>query len=132
MYGMNDTTTAQARAEARAKDRAQAVDTRIRELGVPKQELAAKAGVDRGTLARALKADPTISERTWVRIERVLSTLEDEYGMTAVQRQSLAMTASGDTGPEVQSTIEYAGARITMSGRADAVADAIRRVLSED
>lgn len=111
---------------ADVQHRADITAGRIARLGVPKQELAAKAGIDRGTLGRALKADPAISERTWVKIDRVLSTLEDELGVAAVSTGS--MTASGETAV-VTSTVEYAGAKITLSGRADAVADAIRRVL---
>lgn len=112
----DDTLTARA-------DRAAA---RIANIGIPKQELAQRAGIDRGTLGRALKADPRITDRTWVRIERVLSDLEDELGISARLSQTSVSTASGET---VTSTVEYAGARITLSGRADAVADAIRRVL---
>lgn len=116
---------------ADVQHRADITAGRIARLGVPKQELAAKAGIDRGTLGRALKADPAISERTWVKIDRVLTTLEDELGVAAVSTP--AMTASGETASAVvTSTVEYAGATITLSGRADAVADAIRRVIGGD
>lgn len=103
---------------------------RIAQLGIPKQELAQRAGVDRGTLGRALKADPRITDRTWVRIERVLGQLEEEIGLTAESAIQGHMTASGES--IVDSVVEYHGARITLSGRADAVAEAIRQVLNGD
>lgn len=106
-------------------DRAERIDARIQRLGITKQELADKAGIDRGTLGRALKADPRIADRTWVRIENVLTGIENDLGI-GVQ---LASTASGEV---VTGSIKYAGAEITLSGQADAVAEAIRRVLGED
>lgn len=108
------------------RSRATNAAARIAQIGIPKQELAQRAGVDRGTLGRALKADPRITDRTWVLIERVLGQLEEEIGLTA---DAPAITASGES--VVQSVVEYHGARITLSGRADAVAEAIRRVLDE-
>lgn len=110
------------------QQRAESTATRIAHIGIPKQELAQRAGIDRGTLGRLLKADPRISDRTWVKVERVLSNLEEELGIGV---QMTASTASGETADVVTSTVEYAGARITLSGRADAVAEAIRKVLDE-
>lgn len=114
------------------EDRGRATNAaaRIAQIGIPKQELAQRAGVDRGTLGRALKADPRITDRTWVRIERVLSQLEDEIGLSAPSSLVSEITASGES--VVQSIVEYHGARITLSGRAEAVAEAIRRVLEDD
>lgn len=111
------------------RGRATNAAARIAQIGIPKQELAQRAGVDRGTLGRALKADPRITDRTWVRIERVLGQLEDEIGLSAPARLISEITASGES--VVQSVVEYHGARITLSGRAADVAEAIRRVLSE-
>jgi hypothetical protein len=112
------------------RGRATNAAARIAQIGIPKQELAQRAGVDRGTLGRALKADPRITDRTWVRIERVLGQLEEEIGLTAPSTMlATETTASGES--VVQSVVEYRGARITLSGRADAVAEAIRRVLDE-
>lgn len=110
-------------------DRADRAAARIANIGVPKQELAQRAGIDRGTLGRALKSDPRIADRTWVRIERALSDLEDELGISARLAVKTATTASGES--VVESVVEYHGARITLSGKAEAVAEAIRRVLEE-
>lgn len=107
--------------------RAQETERRIAGIGIPKQELAAKAGIDRGTLGRLLKADPRISDRTWVKVERVLSQLEVEYGINA---GGVGSAFEKDEAEQVTSTVEYEGAKITLSGRADAVAEAIRKVLS--
>lgn len=109
------------------RERAANAAARIAQIGIPKQALAQRAGIDRGTLGRALKADPRISDRTWTLIERVLEQLEEEIGLSA---SAPAITASGES--VVESVVEYQGARITMSGRADAVAEAIRRVLDGD
>lgn len=114
----------QAPAPTDLEQRAQRTAQRIDAIGVPKQELAIGAGVDRGTLARALKADPRISDRTWVNIERELGRLEQAFGITSAAEA----VESSET---VTGSVEYAGARITLSGKADAVADAIRKVLSE-
>lgn len=115
------------------RERADEAARRIERIGVPKQELALKAGIDRGTLGRALKADPRVENRTWVKIERVLSNLETELGIGVQLAQAAPMTATGET---VTSTVEYergeTRATITVSGRADAVADAIRKVLEGD
>lgn len=122
---MDENSTSQA-----IEERASHTAARIARLGIPKQELAAKAGIDRGTLGRALKADPAISDRTWVKIERVLGQLEEDMGVAAIGGAGVATTASGESVDLVTSTMEYAGARITLSGRADAVAEAIRQVLA--
>lgn len=122
---MPDTTQTNAPSDDQLAARAERAAERIAAIGVPKQEIAAKAGIDRGTLGRALKGDPRIADRTWVKIERVLSNIEDDLGMTA----QLAPTATGEL---VTGSIEYAGAKITLSGRADAVADAIRQVLGNN
>lgn len=119
-------------AQADLEARAQRTAERIRTTGVPKQELAAKAGIDRGTLGRLLKADPRITDRTWVRVERALAAFEADMGYDGpVLRPG---TAVGDA-ETVSSVMEYdkdgIRARITLSGKAEAVADAIRRVLSE-
>lgn len=111
------------------EQRASLLASRIARVGIPKQELARLAGIDRGTLGRALKADPrTLANgaRTWTRIERELERLEEEFGLDV----ELSPTASGET---VTSTVEYerngTKARITVSGKADAVARALREVL---
>lgn len=108
--------------------RAQNTERRIAGIGIPKQELAQRAGIDRGTLGRLLKADPRITDRTWVKVERVLSQLEVEYG---IDPGGVGSAIREDT-DQVTSTVEYHGAKITLSGRADAVAEAIRNVLSGD
>lgn len=112
-------------------ERAAAAESRIARLGVPKSELARAAGLDRGTMARALKADPrTLANdaRTWVKLERALSEMEEEVGFDA-PGSALVRTAESDDA--VTSTVEKDGARITLSGRADAVAEAIRKVLQD-
>lgn len=109
-------------------EKAARTEQRIARIGIPKQDLAQRAGIDRGTLGRALKADPRISDRTWVRIERVLSQLEEEIGLSVQLADS--STASGES--VVVSTVEYGGATITLQGKAEAVAEAIRRVLDGD
>lgn len=118
-------------AERDLEHRAERTAQRIADIGIPKQELATRAGVDRGTIGRLLKADSRISDRTWVKVERELGRLEEEIGLGAVVHRS-SPTASGETVDVVTSTVEYGGARITMQGRAEAVAEAIRKVLSED
>lgn len=102
--------------------RAVAAARRIARIGVPKQELARLAGVDRGTLGRALKADPRIEDRTWVKVERALDRLEEEIGIEV----RLPAAASDEI---VHADVEYGGAKMTLSGKADAVAEAIRKVL---
>lgn len=92
---------------------------RINALGISKSEFAERAGLDRGTLNRALDDDPKVGARTWGKIESTLAALEDELGIAAA-------------GGAVTSTIEFRGARITMSGTPDDVAAAIRQVLANE
>lgn len=61
--------------------RGQDIAARIERLGVPKNDFATKANVDRGTLGRALQDDPRIGARTWGKIESALTRLEQEIGM---------------------------------------------------
>lgn len=96
-----------------------AAKKRMDALGITKIEFAERAGVDRGTLNRALADDPKVGPRTWGKIEATLANLEDELGMF-------------ESGAAVTSTIEYRGAKITMSGTPEEVAAAIRKVLADD
>ena len=97
----------------------QAVRRRVTAIGIADRDFAARAGVDRGTVARATNDDPKISERTRSKIDRALEALEDELGMA-------------ESGGMVTSTVVYKGARFTMQGSPDDVARAIRKVLGED
>lgn len=93
-------------------------ETRLLKIGISKREFAERAGLDRGTLNRALANDEKVGDRTWSRIEGALDRLEDEIGMA-------------ESGQTVTSTIEFRGARITMAGSPADVAEAIRQVLSD-
>lgn len=108
--------------------RAESAASRIARIGIPKQELALKAGIDRGTLGRALKADPRITDRTWVKIERVLSNLEVDLGIDVrLAEEQRGMTASGET-VVVELDRGDVHMRITTSGdRAEVIAEAIRQ-----
>lgn len=110
------------------RNRAEKAAARIARIGIPKQELALKAGIDRGTLGRALKADPRIAERTWVKIERVLTNLEVDLGIDVrVAGQQSGMTASGET-VVVELDRGDVHMKITTSGdRAEVIAEAIRQ-----
>ena len=91
---------------------------RITALGIPKRDFAERAGVDRGTLDRALEDGPKVTERTWAKIELALTDLEEEIGMAA-------------SGSLITSTIEYQGATITLQGSPSDVAETVRRILGQ-
>ena len=96
--------------------RGQRAAARITALGIPKRDFADRAGMDRGTLDRALADHPKVGERTWSRIELTLTNLEEEIGMAV-------------GGVLVTTTVEYAGATITVQGSPVDVAETVRQIL---
>lgn len=89
---------------------------RLTAIGITKIEFAQRAGIDRGTLDRALTDDAKVSERTWAKINRVLDELEDEIGMA-------------ENGSLVTTVVEIDGGRITVKGHPEEVAAAVRGIL---
>lgn len=96
--------------------RGQRTTARITALGIPKRDFAERAGIDRGTLDRALADHPKVSERTWSRIELALTDLEDEIGMAV-------------GGEMVTTTVDFQGATITVQGSPGDVAETVRQIL---
>ena len=89
---------------------------RIAGIGISKREFADRAGLDRGTLERALANEANVSARTWARIENQLSTLEDELGMA-------------DGVGVVTATVTIGDVTVTVRGSASDVAEAVRRIV---
>lgn len=96
--------------------RGQRIAARITALGIPKRDFAERAGIDRSTLDRALTDHPKVTDRTWSRVELALSDLEEEIGMAV----------GGDL---VTTTVDYAGATITVQGSPSDVAETVRQIL---
>lgn len=91
--------------------------SRIAGIGISKREFADRAGLDRGTLERALSDEANVSARTWARIENQLTALEDEMGMS-------------DAAGVVTSTVTIGEATVTVRGSAADVAESVRRILA--
>lgn len=94
------------------------LQARLDALGIPKSDFANRSDMDRGTVSRAIADDPTVSDRMWGKIETALTALEYELAMT-------------DSGRAMIATVEFNGAKITMKGTPDEVAEAARKILSE-
>lgn len=94
------------------------LQARLDALGIPKSDFAVRSDIDRGTVSRAIADDPTVSDRTWGKIESTLTSLEYELSMT-------------DAGRGMVATVEYNGAKITMKGTPDEVAEAAKKILNE-
>lgn len=99
--------------DARVTDLAQ----RLAAVGISKSEFAERAGVDRGTLGKALSNDDRVTVMTWTKIKRALIGLEDELGMA-------------ESGNLVTTTVEVNGAKVTVKGRPSEVAATVRQMLA--
>ena len=110
------------------QNRAQRAAQRIAAIAIPHQEIARLAGLDRGTLTRALRADPRIGDRTWVKLERAFSECEEEMGLTGRE----GLDAPGLAESAVTATVEYGGATINLQGQPTSVAATIRLIFSGD
>lgn len=118
--------------------RAASAERRRRRLGLTQVELAEAADLDRGTLARALKADPKTlgnGALTWMKIERALELYEgDPFSPDQVEPRGRRAKARGkQQAPDelVPVTLDYpSGVKLRLSMKADAIAEIVRQALA--
>lgn len=60
--------------------RGQSIKQRLDRIGMSQRAFAAKGDIDRTTLSHAIEDDPSVSERSYKRIEAKLDELETEMG----------------------------------------------------
>lgn len=92
------------------QERGAQLGDRLAALGVARSEIAEAAGVDRGTVLRAIKGEAEVSGRTWARLEYACVEMERGVGVSAV--------------------IEYRDARVVITGSPGAVAETVRQILA--
>lgn len=93
--------------------RAGLMDRRVK-LGVDRRSLAARAGVDRGTLKKAEETTDDVSPATIGAIDAALTALEEELGM--------------DVELEVSAYIEVGEMKIRLRGTPEEVAATVRKI----
>lgn len=96
--------------------RGELLQARLDAIGISHLEFSKRADSDRGTISRAVSNDPTVTERTWRKLEAAAQTLEEVLGMA-------------EGGNLVTSTIEYRGAKITLQASPAATAETVRRMM---
>ena len=99
-----------------AETRGARIKARRSQLGLSVRELAARSGVNRETVTRVEAGEDRVRESSFGPLERTLDDLEQQTGM--------------DTADIVTSTIELPdGTKITFSGAADGVVEAVQKYL---